>query len=76
MTRNVKSAEASHIKIAGVPCQHSVAERARGARQLPALAEGVEVRKEKEIADPSEAHKGTRPVLTGGGGGRVTLIVF
>lgn len=23
LTRNVKSAEASHIKIAGVPCQHS-----------------------------------------------------
>lgn len=46
-----------------------MAERARGAQQLPALAEGVEVRKEKEIADPSEAHKGTRLGLTGGGRG-------
>lgn len=62
-----------------------MAERARGARQLPALAEGIEVRKERKINPSKGKAVGRRQeegraqgdeAGTDAGGTCITLIVF
>ncbi len=68
LTRNVKCAEASHIKIARMPCQHTLAADARAANSCLIYWTGVLRRSEEEESDQRRRSYNRRRDQHEGGG--------